>query len=305
MSTHAELWAAPLLTIGALGIGVTAVAVLDGVAARVVSGAPLTGAVALAPLRRVATLSLQQPSRTEHPDPVLWALAPALYFALAALGLTLVPWTRTFSIADVDAGIVLWGTAEALVLVAVYLHGWAPNSHQPLLAAYRFVAIGVSYLLLSMFVLIAAAIPAESLQLSRIVEAQSGLWNVVRQPLGLPLFAVVALGSSSWGPMNLADGDDLCGGTQAEVSALPRLAWSVARAAMLTSFAAMSATVFLGGWNGPLLPGPLWSSTTRRGSTSRSGCSRSRRSCPDGGCSAPTRWCVQRSCCSRRSSPSA
>ncbi|MDQ6726413.1 MAG: NADH-quinone oxidoreductase subunit H, partial [Actinomycetota bacterium] len=83
-------------------------------------------------------------------------------------------------------------------------------------------------------------------------------WNVVRQPLGLPLFAIVALGSTTWGPLNLADGDDLSGGTTAEVSGRHRLVWLVARAAMLTSFSAMSAAAFLGGWQGPLLPGPVW-----------------------------------------------
>ena len=240
-----------------LALGAYVVAVLDVAAAGLVAG---TGSrrVLAQPVRNVALLIRQEPTLTERPDRASWVLAPALYAGLAAAGISVVPWSRTFSIADVDTGIVLWGSIEALVVVALFLHGWSANSHQPLLAAYRFVAVGLSYLLLSMFVLIAAAIPAESLQLSRIVESQAGLWNVVRQPLGLPLFAVAALGSTTWGPLNLAAGDDLSGGTTADVSGLPLLVWLGARAAMLTAFAAMGTAVFLGGWHGPLLPDPLW-----------------------------------------------
>jgi NADH-quinone oxidoreductase subunit H len=145
-----------------------------------------------------------------------------------------------------------------LVIVAIFLHGWSANAHQPLVAGYRFLAVGLSYLLLSMFVLIAAAIPAESLAVSDIVVAQRDLWNVVRQPLGFPLFVIVALGSATWGPLDLAGGADLAGGTTADVSGVPLLVWRAARAAMLTSFAAMAATVFLGGWQGPWLPQPVW-----------------------------------------------
>ncbi len=258
MSAHASVWAAPLLTTAVLVLGVYVVAVVDAIATRSVSGVEAGGSVFTLPLRRAAVLAVQSQPATERPDAVAWALAPALYAGLAAAGLAVVPWSRSFSIADVEAGIVLWGTVEALVIVAVFLHGWSANSLQPLLAAYRFLAVGVSYLLLSMFVLIAAAIPAESLQLSRIVDSQAGLWNVVRQPFGLPLFAVVALGSTTWGPLNVADGEDLSGGTTTEVSGRALLVWLAARAAMLTSFSAMAATVFLGGWHGPLLPGPAW-----------------------------------------------
>ncbi len=258
VSAHAAFWAAPVLCLAVLAAGAYVVGLVDDVAARLVAGHPLRVSTLGAPYRRVAATLASQPTTTERPDPVTWVIAPAGYVALAAAALAVVPWSSSFSIADVRAGVVWWGTVEALTIVVIFLHGWSANSHLPLLAAYRFVAVGLSYLLLSMFVLIAAAIPAESLALSRIVASQDGVWNVVRQPLGLPLFLVVALGASTWGPLDLADGEDLAGGTLAEVSGRPRLVWSAARAAMLTAFAAMAATVFLGGWQGPVLPGPLW-----------------------------------------------
>ena len=92
----------------------------------------------------------------------------------------------------------------------------------------------------------------------RIVEAQEPLWNVVRQPLGLPLYLVVGLGVSFWGPLNLPDAADLAGGTSVEDAGPARLLWGVARSSMLVAVAAMGAASFLGGWFGPVLPGPVW-----------------------------------------------
>ena len=43
-----------------------------------------------------------------------------------------------------------------------------------------------------------------------------------------------------------------------EASGAQLLTWRVAQAGVLVGFAAVGASVFLGGWLGPVLPGPLW-----------------------------------------------
>ncbi len=185
-------------------------------------------------------------------------LAPAAYLGLAAAALTVVPVAEHVVVADVRTGIVVFGAAEALAIVAIFLHGWSPNSPFALVSGYRFVGLALSYELLSMFVLIAAAIPAESLSMGAIVESQHGLWNVVRQPLGLPLWLIVTLGVTFRGPLAVVDSPDLAGGGAVEDSGVQRLLWGLARAAMTVVFAIAGAAVFLGGWQGPLLPGALW-----------------------------------------------
>lgn len=252
-----SLAAATAVTLSVLAAGSYAVAMLDQIGERLVGGTSKRIAPA-APLRRAAQLLGQQRTRTERPDATAWHLAAAVFFALAAAGLALVPAARDVVVVDAPAGIVVWGAVEALTVIAVFLHGWAPNSLLPLIGGYRFVAIGLSIMLVSMFVLIAAALPAQSLNLTAIVDSQRGLWNVVRQPLGLPLFLLLGLAISLRGPLDYADCADLAGGTSAEDSGTLRLAWQLARASMLVAFSAMAATVFLGGYLGPLLPGPLW-----------------------------------------------
>ncbi len=254
----AAVVASSLATVGVtLVVGVYAVAVLERVTARCIAGDTIGWRdAATVPLRESALLLVQRRTRTERPDREAWALAPALLGALAAVAMLAVPLAPAGL--DVEAGIVLFGAAAALVMVAVYLHGWAPNAVLPLLGGYRFVAQALSFEMPLALVLIAAALPAESLSVGAIVRSQGELWNIVRQPLGLPLYLIAGLGLAFRGPLALPDATDLAGGTEADLSGAALLAWRVARAAVLVAVAAMGASVFLGGWLGPWLPGPIW-----------------------------------------------
>lgn len=243
----------------ALTAGVYATAVLDNVIGRAVARVPLRPVRALAaPVQMAALLLLQRRSETERPDAAASALAPAVLGALAAAALVAVPLSPTLALPDIQSGIVYFGAAMAMVMVAVFLNGWSANSPFPLVGAYRFVAEALSYEMPLALVLIAAALPAESLAVGEIVRSQEEVWNVVRQPLGLPLYLVAGLGLAFWGPLALPDAADLAGGTAAELSGAQLLLWRAARAAVLVAVAAMGAAAFLGGWWGPWLPAPVW-----------------------------------------------
>lgn len=216
------------------------------------------GAVLIGPLQNGAALLLRPNTPTEAPDRLNRLLAPGWYLALALVGLSVVPLADGVVASDISTGLVLWGACEALTVVVVFLHGWSPNAPLPLIGAYRYVAIALPAMLLSMFVLIGAALPAQSLSVVEVVEAQRGLWNVVRQPLGLPLFMALGLAIMLRGPFDYAGGAELGGGTSAEESGPALALWHFARGAMLVAFSAMAATAFLGGHLGPVLPGPLW-----------------------------------------------
>ncbi len=251
--------AAGVLALGvALFLGVYLVSVLDRFVSDLVAGHGLTANVFWAGPRRAVLLLLQQPSRTERPDAEAWAFAPALLGALGALGLATIPLAPELPLADNADGIVLFGAAMALVMVAVFLHGWSANSVFPLIGAYRFVALALSYEMPLALVLISAALPAESLSVGEIIRSQTDVWNVIRQPLGLPIYMVTVAGLAFWGPLRLPDAADLSGGTRAEVSGPALAAWEVGRSMVLVAAAAMGAAAFLGGWLGPWLPGVVW-----------------------------------------------
>ncbi len=259
MRPYASPEVAVVLLLVVIIAGVYVVAVLDRVIGMRVAGASMHwGRVALDPMRSAALLLLQERRTTERTDHAGWVLAPALLTALAALALALVPIGPRAVAADPETGFVVFSAAIAFVMIAVYLHGWSPNSVFPLHGAYRFGAQALSFQIPFLLAMLATALPAESLSIVAIVEAQEPVWNVVRQPLGLPLYLIVGISVSFWGPLNLPDAADLAGGTSAEDSGIARLLWTAARSAMLVAVAAMGATGFLGGWWGPWLPGAAW-----------------------------------------------
>lgn len=250
-------WSTLPAMLALLLLGAWFVAVTDRLAVSLLAGRALGNPV-VDPLREAVAAWRQQSIQTEAPDLLNRRLAPALYLALAAAAIAVVPLSPGHTLAPLDAGIVLWGAVEALTVVVVFLHGWSANSLLPLIGGYRYVAVGLPVILVSMFVLIGACLPAESLSVNAVVESQRAAWNVVRQPLGLPLFLLLGLSLTFRGPMDYADSSDLSGGTAAESSGRPLLVWQFARLAMLVSFAAMASTAFLGGYLGPVLPGPVW-----------------------------------------------
>ncbi|MEO8910624.1 MAG: NADH-quinone oxidoreductase subunit H [Gemmatimonadaceae bacterium] len=239
--------------------GVYATVVIDLWAGRMVARAPVRAFRVLTfPIRQTALFLLQQPATTERPDAPLWALAPALLAAIAAASLLVIPFSPQTSAAGIESGIVYFGALMALVMIAVYLNGWSANSVFPMIGGYRFIAEALSYEMPLALVLIGAALPAQSLSVSAIVISQDSLWNVIRQPLGLPIYLAAGLGVAFWGPLALPDAADLAGGTESELSGVQLLLWRTTRIAVLVAVAAMGAAVFLGGWTGPWLPGAVW-----------------------------------------------
>lgn len=251
-------WAAIPGLVAALAAGIALVAVLDAAVARAVAGPIGAGGWLAAPWRRAAVVLLQQRITTERPDAQAWALAPALLLGLGAAMLTVVPVSSGRAVADIPHGIVLFGAAAALLLIPVFLQGWSPNSPFAMVGGYRMFAQGLSSMIPFALVLIGTALPAESLGVGDIVVSQQGLWNVVRTPLGLPVYLVTVLGVVFWGPLATPSGADLGGGIDLEASGVQLLAWRVGQAGVLVGTAAVGASVFLGGWYGPLLPGPVW-----------------------------------------------
>jgi NADH-quinone oxidoreductase subunit H len=248
-----------------LGVVVQVAAMLVGgayvmaVADRLVGGsAPTVRSALVHPIRRVSFLMVQPVTTTERPDLAVWILAPALLAGLAAVGAVAIPIGGPSAGGDISTGLVLFGAAMLIVLVAVFVFGWAPNSALPMIGGFRFAAMVLSVGIPFSLVVLTTAIPAESLSVGVIVESQSDLWYIVVQPLGFVIYMVTAIGIAFWGPFDLPEGEDLAGGIVAEASG-PRLAmWRFAQAALMVTLSLMGTAVFLGGYLGPVIPGWLW-----------------------------------------------
>lgn len=241
-----------------LGLLGAAVLLAAGYDARLVArtvGAPAPGLGS--PLRAAARLLVQRRRTTVAPDALLWRTGGGALLVVAALMLLVVPLDDA-PVLDIGVGVVWFNAMDVLLWAAVWLLGWGPNSLYGLVGGYRFLALALSYELPLMFALTGPAVRAGSLDVTEVVAAQAGLWNVVLMPVAFAVFLVGTLGFSVLGPFGHPAASDLAGGVLAELSGPDRLTVLAGRYALLAAGAAMSVPLFLGGGGGPLLPGPVW-----------------------------------------------
>lgn len=256
MVSGAPVWAAVLVPT-ALAVLVTVAAVLDSCLATTVAGAAVSAALAR-PFREAARLLVQQRRTTLAPDALLWRLGGAGPLVVAALMLVVVPLGHR-SLSDLPVGIVWFNMADVTVWALVWLAGWGPNSHFPLVGAYRWLSQALAYELPLMFAITAPAIAARSLRVGQVVADQRELWYVAWMPVSFAVFLIAVVAVAQWGPFGYPHAVDLAGGTDAESSGVDRLLLVLGRYALLGAGSAFAAAVFLGAGDGPVLPPWLWS----------------------------------------------
>jgi NADH-quinone oxidoreductase subunit H len=161
-------------------------------------------------------------------------------------------------VADLSIGVVWFNAMEVLAWATVWMVGWGSNSALGLVGGYRFVAQGLAYELPHMFAIITAALGAESLRLTAIVDAQQGLWFVVIMPVAFVVYLMSAAAMAFWGPFDAPVARDVAGGAAAELSGVDRLVFTGGRWLLLVVAAAMAVPLFLGGGAGPVLPSWAW-----------------------------------------------
>jgi NADH-quinone oxidoreductase subunit H len=242
-------WSALLLPV-LLGLATWATLVGDA--------ALLGGRAALAaPGREAARLLVGQRRRTVAGDTVLGRVGGGALPVAALLAAAVLPLGER-PVADLSIGVVWFNAMEVLAWAAVWMVGWGSNSALGLVGGYRFVAQGLAYELPHMFAIITAALGAESLRLSAIVDAQQDLWFVVIMPVAFVVYLMSAAAMAFWGPFDAPVARDVAGGAAAELSGVDRLVFTGGRWLLLVVAAAMAVPLFLGGGAGPVLPSWAW-----------------------------------------------
>jgi NADH-quinone oxidoreductase subunit H len=99
-----------------------------------------------------------------------------------------------------------------------------------------------------------------SMQMSTIVSAQEGWhWNIILQPLGCAIYFIAAMAEVYRQPFDLVEADsELVAGYQIEYSGLRFAIFYLAEYLNAIAVSALVVTLFLGGWQGPILPPYIW-----------------------------------------------
>jgi NADH-quinone oxidoreductase subunit H len=259
MATSVALpWWSVLLLPVLLGVATWATLAWDAALTTRAGGGPKgLGPAVAAPLQETARLLVGQRRRTVAGDRVLGGIGGAALPVAAVLAAAVLPLGER-PVADLSVGVVWFNAMEVVAWAAVWMVGWGSNSALGLVGGYRFVAQGLAYELPHMFAIITAALGAESLRLTTIVDAQQDLWFVVIMPVAFVAYLMSAAAMAFWGPFDAPVARDVAGGAAAELAAVDRLVFVGGRWLLLVVAAAMAVPLFLGGGNGPLLPPWAW-----------------------------------------------
>lgn len=193
-------------------------------------------------------------------DPWTYYAGPVIALLGTAWAAVVIPFGPELIGADVSIGLFYFIVVVDFVVLGIALAGWGANTPHGIEACYRAVAQLAAYVIPLGLAIIGPIMMARSLSTVAIVEAQAdaGLWYVVAQPIGFALYVVCGLMQSYRAPFLEPFAARIDHGVIGHSGGWMLLLWRLALAAVLFVVAAMGAVLFLGGYAGPVLPGPVW-----------------------------------------------
>ena len=197
---------------------------------------------------------------------IVFLIAPMITLILSLIGWAVIPFSPGIVLSDINVGILYLFAVSSLAVYGVIMAGWASNSKYPFLGALRSAAQMVSYEVSIGFVIITVLLCVGSLNLTKIVEAQSSVWFAV--PL-LPMFIIFfisALAETNRLPFDLPEDEaTLVAGFFTEYSSAAFMLFFLGEYASMILMSAMTTILFLGGWLPPfdimpfnMIPGFIW-----------------------------------------------
>jgi NADH-quinone oxidoreductase subunit H len=201
-------------------------------------------------------------------DKPVYVIAPMISFVAALSMFAVIPFGESVTlfgreiklvIADVDIGILYIFAMGTLGEYGIVLGGWSSGNKYAILGALRAAAQMISYEVALGLIVIGTIILSGSLRLTEIVEAQRDVWFIVYQPFAFLLYIVAALAEINRTPFDMPESEsELACGFNIEYSSMKFALFMIAEYAHLVTVSALTTTLFLGGWLGPVLPGPVW-----------------------------------------------
>ena len=222
----------------------------------------------LQPLADVIKLLTKEDARPAGRDDLLYLAAPAVMTVASVFAFAVIPVTPTFSvlgksvtgyITNLNVGVLYIFAVSGMTAYGIVLGGYASNSKYSLLGAMRSAAQLISYEMALGFSLVGVFILAGSVNLSQIIDSQHALPFIVLQPLGFVIYVISATAEVNRAPFDLPEAEqELVAGYLTEYGGLKWGLYFLGEYINMVTVSAIAATLFLGGWRGPVLPGFMW-----------------------------------------------
>ncbi|MGO8821015.1 MAG: NADH-quinone oxidoreductase subunit NuoH [Desulfomonilaceae bacterium] len=192
-------------------------------------------------------------------DKPVFVIAPAIIVVTTLLSFAIIPFAPGIEIVNLNIGLLFFLAMSSLSVYSVALAGWASDNKYSLLGGLRAAAQMLGYEVFMGLSLVGVVMLAGSFSLREIVEAQRKVWFVIPQFLGFVIFLIAGLAETRRIPFDLPEAEnELVAGYHTEYSGMKFGMFFVGEYIGVTLISALIATLFFGGWLGPLLPPLLW-----------------------------------------------
>ncbi|OUC93627.1 NADH-quinone oxidoreductase subunit NuoH [Streptosporangium minutum] len=199
-------------------------------------------------------------------EDVIPAAADRRVFALAP-GVALIPYLVVMAVipvgpglvgVDLDVGLFFVLAVMGVGVLGSIMAGWSSGNKYSVLGGMRSAAQLMSYELPLVLAASSVAMAAGTLSLPGIVEAWQWWW-LPWQAIGAVIFFLAGLAELRRPPFDMPIADsEIIMGPLTEYAGIRFALFMLAEYAGIIVVSALTAVLFLGGWHGPLLPGPVW-----------------------------------------------
>lgn len=198
-------------------------------------------------------------------DKPIFYIAPVIGVVVALSSFAVIPFWESFSIADINIGVLYILALSSVGAYSVILAGWSSNSKYSFLGGLRSSAQVISYEIALGLSLVGVIMLSGSANLADIVEAQSDGPFIFYQFIGFFVFLMAAIAETNRVPFDLPEAEtELVAGYFTEYSGMRWGLFFMAEYAAMFIMSALAAICFFGGWHGPdfwifsYVPGVVW-----------------------------------------------
>ena len=199
-------------------------------------------------------------------DKPIFILSPAIVLIPALMTFAVIPFGSNISlfgrnislqVADINVGILYILALTSVGVYGIVLAGWSSNNKYSMLGGLRSAAQLISYELAMGLAIVSIILLDGSLKLNDIVNSQQGSlfsWYIFKQPLAFLIFLIATYAETNRLPFDMAEAEqELIGGYHTEYSSMKFAMFFMAEYANMITAAALTVTLFFGGWDIPFV----------------------------------------------------
>jgi NADH-quinone oxidoreductase subunit H len=203
-------------------------------------------------------LILKETEIPANADRIVYRMAPYVVFTAGFLALIVLPLDRDLVPVHLNVGLIYILAVMTPSVIGILMAGWSSGNKYSLLGGMRSAAQMISYEVPLVLSLLGVVMLGRTLDLQALVAAQK-IPYIVYQPVAFLIFLVSAVAESNRNPFDIPEAEsELTAGFHTEYGGIRFAYFFLAEYVNMFVLAALGATLFLGGWRGPVLPGWCW-----------------------------------------------